>query len=303
STWATGVWVTGTRFVEAASNSGTVLNTGTNIQEIIRTIKEQGKDNRFILAGYPPFLTKLIESGKEEGINWQDYKINLLTGGEGFVEGWRSYMQSILGPEALIYSAYGASDLDIAVANENSLTVRLLQMAFRYKEVRQKLFGGDRMPSFFGQWDPIRYHITERTTPEKKQELVFTITSPNVVLPKIKYCIGDEGGVISYQQFLQKLQELSKQDNLNKKLKGLIMILIDNIERKKDLDVLHIPFLFIFGRSDGTISIDGANIYPSDIQAAIYSDPEMAGSINSFLMEIKPNANMMPEFHLHIELR
>ena len=42
------------------------------------------------LTANPPFLKKLIDS-KE--INWKEYDLDLVTGGEGFAFGWRNEIE------------------------------------------------------------------------------------------------------------------------------------------------------------------------------------------------------------------
>ncbi len=46
------------------------------------------------------------------------------------------------------------------------------------------------------------------------------------------------------------------------------------------------PYLFVFGRKDSTVSVMGANIYPEDIESAIYSDAEVAAHILSFQLSV-----------------
>jgi phenylacetate-CoA ligase len=47
-----------------------------------------------------------------------------------------------------------------------------------------------------------------------------------------------------------------------------------------------LPFLWIFGRRDFTISIMGANIYPEDVESAIYSEPQVAAAVRSFQLSV-----------------
>ena len=47
------------------------------------------------------------------------------------------------------------------------------------------------------------------------------------------------------------------------------------------------PYLFVFGRKDSTVSVMGANIYPGDIEAAIYAEPDLAVRVLSFSLGIR----------------
>jgi phenylacetate-CoA ligase len=51
------------------------------------------------------------------------------------------------------------------------------------------------------------------------------------------------------------------------------------------------PYLFVFGRADSTVSVMGANIYPVDVEGGIYADPSLAAHVRSFrlsLLEERP---------------
>lgn len=68
-------------------------------------------------------------------------------------------------------------------------------------------------------------------------------------------------------------------------------------------EVLHLPFLCIFGRSDGTLSFDGANVFPDQIQSGILKNPQLSKITNRFKMEKRYDTRHTAEFHIHIELK
>jgi phenylacetate-CoA ligase len=47
------------------------------------------------------------------------------------------------------------------------------------------------------------------------------------------------------------------------------------------------PYLFVFGRKDSTVSVMGANIYPADIEAGIYTDAALAEHVLSFRLSLR----------------
>ena len=51
-------------------------------------------------------------------IDWKDYKIDLVIGGEGVTLDWVYYVKKRLYSGARIASSYGASDIDIGVGFE-----------------------------------------------------------------------------------------------------------------------------------------------------------------------------------------
>jgi phenylacetate-CoA ligase len=64
---------------------------------------------------------------------------------------------------------------------------------------------------------------------------------------------------------------------------------------------LQLPYLFLFGRSDQTISIMGANIYPEDVERAIFVQPELASGFASFTMSVETRSNSSVYPQLSIE--
>ena len=50
--------------------------------------------------------------------------------------------------------------------------------------------------------------------------------------------------------------------------------------------LIRMPYLFVFGRKDSTVSVMGANIYPQDIEAAIYADEAIARQVLSYQLSI-----------------
>ena len=90
-------------------------------------------------------------------------------------------------------------------------------------------------------------------------------------------------------------------DGMKEKLK-LHNIDILELERKCNYPRWYLPFLFIYGRKDSTVSVMGANIYPEDVESIIYSDFVLANNINSFSIsleeDIKGNPRPCFEFEL-----
>ena len=66
---------------------------------------------------------------------------------------------------------------------------------------------------------------------------------------------------------------------------------------------LRMPFLWIYGRRDFTISVMGANIYPEDLEQCIYADPELARITRSFCQSLAetPDGGVKPAFFFEIE--
>jgi phenylacetate-CoA ligase len=66
---------------------------------------------------------------------------------------------------------------------------------------------------------------------------------------------------------------------------------------------LRLPFLWIHGRRDYTISVMGANIYPEDLEQCLYALPELARITHSFCLSLSEGSEgkVRPCFNFEIE--
>jgi len=136
----------------------TVISPGISITECVRIIKELGgKYEQVILAGYPPFLKDIIDTGSKAGIDWAQTDIKFLFAGEGFSEDWRSYLLKQVGANKEDYpsfSLYGSADANI-LAHETPASINLRQLASRDSNFAKALFGEiQRLPGYF-QYNPL----------------------------------------------------------------------------------------------------------------------------------------------------
>jgi phenylacetate-CoA ligase len=65
---------------------------------------------------------------------------------------------------------------------------------------------------------------------------------------------------------------------------------------------VRLPFLWIYGRRDATISVMGANIYPEDIETIIYKDAHLAGRLHSFCLSVVTDASATPRPCIALEV-
>lgn len=290
SAWSTGPWATGVKFCELMEKIALVKNTATDPQDIIETLKMFGKNRNYLLSGYPPFLKNLIDDNSDQ-INWKDYHIDIVTGGEGVPLEWVYYLKKKLKSGAKIVSSYGASDIDIGVGFESTFCFFIRELADKNEKLRAELFGKDELPMIF-QYNPTMHYIRQIKNQDGKDEFEITLLDKNVALPKIKYNLHDEGRKYSFREMTKiiskyyptYLQSFAKKNGQIK-------------------DILKLPFLSIFGRSDGTLSFDGANVFPDQIQAGILSNPDLAKVTNRFKIEKKYDQKHTAQFLIHLELK
>ena len=60
--------------------------------------------------------------------------------------------------------------------------------------------------------------------------------------------------------------------------------------------------MWVNGRRDATISVMGANIYPEDVEAVLYGDPEVAPRLHSFLLSVVDDEAGTPRPEISLEL-
>ena len=286
-----GGWTGGMRFASRVGSLASVKNIGPDPDKVIRCVKELGKDFTYLISGYPPFIIELIEFGKKlNGFSWKEYRIHIFAGGEGFVEEWRDYIASQLKEGALIYSDYGAIDLDAGISVETPFSVALKKLILQDPELRIEIFGSDRIPCYIGQYSNQQYYIRDLKNKDGRNELEITVMNLKSASPNIKYLIGDEGGVIRFQDIINIL--------------GKMQYPVSKIKNDFGISaVIPFPLIWLFGRNDGTVMIHGAMISPGEISRSILSDAELVSAINTFRISVEPGRDNLIKLYISLEAR
>lgn len=265
-TLALGTWTSGEKMAQALREVAatgkyplTVMTPGTNIDEILEIIGDIADNyDQTIMVGYPPFIKTVIDQGIEKGMDWKKYNMKIGLGGEGYSEEWRNHIAEKIGvnPDKdllAISGGYGAADVGMSVGREYPLTVIIRRLCQKDKKLAKELFfnnkNGSTLPSLL-QYSPGSVFIEEI-----KGELVFTALTG---IPIVRYNIHDRGGVIGFEKMMNTLKNFGYDP-------------YDLIEKRgyTKNDIWKMPFFYCFGRSDGTISIVGANIYPENIEVVL----------------------------------
>lgn len=258
-----GAWATGLNMGLALQRNSIVKNTGPDIPKILHTLRFLGPQYRYLIMGYPPFIKHLIDVAATENFPLHKFRLDALVGGEGMSEGLRDYL---LQRFQKVYSGFGATDLEIGIAGETPVAVTIRRLARDVPAVRQRLFGSDsRLPMVF-QYNPMSHYIEVNAN----RELVFTITRSNLLSPRIRYNVHDEGGIARYDEMAGALHATGYD--------------IDKMAEQAGVRRLRLPFVWVYGRRDYTISVMGANIYPEDLEQCLYAEPSLAQITRSFCL-------------------
>jgi phenylacetate-CoA ligase len=270
-----GAWATGTNVSQALGRLGLIKSTGPEADKVLSVLDLLGTGYTYLITGYPPFLRALLEQAGDLA----GYRMFGLVGGEGMTEALRARLERSF---RAVYSAYGASDLDIGIAAELPLTVWLRQQAAARPELAEALFGGrGRLPMVF-QYDPSEYY-----TETVDGELVVTVCRAATLSPRIRYNVHDAGGTLTFGQMLTVCRDF-----------GLDPLTASR--SRSTAPVLRMPLLYVHGRSDCTLSVHGANIYPEDVGQGLGESAD-ADAVAGFLLDLAEDDAGIVRPVVHVE--
>lgn len=274
--FALGPWATGINITISCVPFCKLKSLGPDKIKIENTIRHFGKAHKYVILGYPPFL-KLLVDGSE--INWKEYNVSFIFGGESMAEGMRDYLlQSGI---KKVYSSFGASDLELNISAENDFTISLRRLLRTNTLLRDKILKHTGALPMLFQFNPVDFLLETNET----GELIVTICRPDYISPKIRYNLHDIGHVLQLKDLYRILDELK----IDKKELG-----------RPQVDL---PILLHYGRTGMAVSFFGANISPVDIQEALYNLPELAHLINSFCLKIKEDEEGNKQLVISFEIQ
>jgi phenylacetate-CoA ligase len=286
-----GAWAAGFNMSLGMLRHGIVKSVGPDVDKILSTLAFLGPTYRFLISGYPPFLKHLIDEGGRRGFPWADYQIHALVGGEGMTEELRDVL---LGRFVSVYSGYGATDIEIGMAGESPVSIAVRRLARARPDIARALFGSDsRLPMVF-QYNPL-IHFLEVND---RGEVICTVSRLDLLAPRIRYNVHDSGGIVDFATVRRLLGEFGFDlDRLNE---------VGDVHGPRGplpwVRPIPLPFLWIHGRRDATISVMGSNIYPEDVEAVLYRDAAIEPRLESFMLSVVDDETGTPRPAVAIEL-
>ena len=285
--FALGTWVGGMytaqccRHLAAKGYPITVITPGNNKEEILRVVQELGAGfEQVVLLGYPPFLKDVIDSGLAHGIPWRQYSIKLVMAGEVFSEEWRDLVGERVGSSQPYYdsaSLYGTADAGV-LGNETPLSICIRRFLANHPEAARTLFGESRLPTLV-QYDPhSRFFETHEST------LLF---SGDNGIPLVRYHIADTGGIAAYDEMLEFLSRYN----------------FDPLAELGDgRGIRPLPFVYVFGRSNFTVSYFGANVYPENVRVGLEQPVIKDWVTGKFVLQVREDADQNRFLSVVVEL-
>ena len=260
-----------------------VATPGNNKAEIFRVVRELAPHfEQTVLLGYPPFVKDVIDAGAAEGIDWANYNPKLVFAGEVFSEEWRSLMGQRIGSVSPCHdsaSLYGTADGGV-LGNETPLSIAIRRWLANHPEAARSLFGESRLPTLV-QYDPASRFF-------EMHEGTLVVSGENSV-PLVRYHIADKGGVLSYDEMWDFLRE----QGVNS---------LSELGLNKDFQPRNLPFVYVFGRADFTVSYYGANIYPENVTVGLEQPEIMAWVTGKFVLETQETEDGDKFLHIAVEL-
>jgi phenylacetate-CoA ligase len=252
--FALGTWVGGMytanccRHLATKGYRITVVTPGNSKDEIFRVLEALGPSfDQVVLLGYPPFLKDVVDTGRARDFDFAKLHLKWITAGEVFSEELRTVMGERLGSTSPCFdsaSLYGTADAGV-LGNETPLSIAIRRFLATRPDAARALFGQDRLPTLL-QYDPMSRFF-------EQQDGMLLFSGDNGV-PLVRYGILDSGGILTFQAMLEALAGFGFDPR-------------DELASARGVRAL--PFVWVFGRSDFTVSYHGANIFPENVSVGL----------------------------------
>jgi phenylacetate-CoA ligase len=288
--FALGTWVGGMftsscmRHLSAKGYPVVTATPGNKIDEILRVVQRLGPQfEQTVLLGYPPFLKEVVDAGRAQGLDWSPFKVKLVMAGEVFSETWRDLVAERLGvddPFRFGASIYGTADAGV-LGQETPVSIAIRRFLAERPEAAQEMFGDTRLPTLC-QYDP-----TARYFESLDGSLAFSGWNG---VPLVRYHIADRGGILPYNAMLAKMGDLGCDP-------------VAAVRGSGGPEPRRQPFVWVFGRTDFTVSFFGANVFPETISLGLEQPEVRARVTGKFVMQVKEGlADDKPRLTIAVEL-
>jgi phenylacetate-CoA ligase len=286
--FALGTWSAGTFVLEAATRYATlgnpvnIITSGIEKASALDAIKRLGASyEQVVIGAYPPFAKDIIQDGIDDGIDWKALNVKLIMGGEGFSEEWRDYVLELAGSESPYSHAaniLGAADAGAPIAYETPLSIAVRRIYNENHAKMWQMFGVDVLPSIF------QYNSSTRHIENVDSEHIIT---SDAGIPLVRYNLKDVGNIVSYEDMTapikDELTEVAKRENI-------------------DMSKWDMPFIYLHGRKNFTVTVYGVNVYPENIKAALIDLRARTVASGKFTMATMQDEHEDQVFCINVEL-
>jgi len=290
--FAMGAWIGGVFTYEAVNRVAkkgyplSIITPGINKAEVINSIRRLGpKYDQVIIGCYPPILKDIIDLGLEEGLDWAKYNLGVVFSAEGFSEEFRDYIiekASLANPFTSTLNHYGTVDLG-TMSHETPLSILMRRQAVNNHGLFRALFPKDHKQPTFTQFLPEMFYFEDDDG--------RLICSSYSGLPLVRYDLKDNGGVLK----LSEARAVYKGQGMDLAKEAKVAGIAGSI--------WNLPFVYLYERSDFSVTLIGGNIYPEEIRKALLDKRLHQYLTGKFSMEVSHNRKMDSKLTVHTELR
>ncbi|MDP1707237.1 MAG: hypothetical protein Q8L30_01670 [bacterium] len=289
NSFSLGTWIAGIEFfnsVRWAAEHGTpitVVTPGIDKEEAVNQIKKLSPlFSKVVISGYPPFVKDILDHGIMNGVDWKKMDLKLLFAGEAVSELWKEKVLALAGrssnDHARTTNIYGMAEAGV-VAHETPVSTLLRR---NLKNIAKKVTGlpdSDTVTGLYQYYPLARYFEVV-----SDDNLVLTA---NAGLPMIRYNTRDNGGIIEQDAFAGKegreLSILAKRQGIN-------------------LEKWQLPFVYLHGRKDLSVSLYALMIYNENIKYALEHSQYTRQLSGLFTMSVTHLENLDQRFEIIVEL-
>ncbi len=285
SSWVTGQEVlSALNYIALRNKHVTYFASNMDYKEGIEMVEKVGKDfEQIIVMSYPITLKTFVEDLKERTEESILKKIRIVVGAEGVTYEWCKYIENLLGKEKslghVVYSAFGAADIGIGFGAEQDFSLYLKDRLYENKELRKSLLGSLEMPLHIFQYDPTSVYVEN-----VNGDFVVTIDKQ---VPLVRYNLHDSIKSFTFEEIKKKMKALGI--NIKQETRGM--------------NIMKLPFLAVYGRSDDTIILNGANIYVNSFKEALQKEEIVKYHTGKFRVHVVEDEKLFQNFKVEIELR
>jgi len=285
-----GVWIGGTltfRAFDLASRRAypvSILPAGVNKAEILHALRDLAPSfAQTVLIGYPPFVKDIIDEAIREHIDLKKLNLRLMFAAESFTERFRDYLAQKVGIRNVLrdtLNIYGTADIG-AMAFETPTAILLRRLALKNKQLYRALFGqAEKLPTL-AQYNPAYVSFE---APEG--EILLTGMS---AMPLIRYAVGDQGGVLSFDDVVR----LCRESGIDLKKEA----------KRANAPLYELPFVYVYARSDLSTKLYGAIVYPEHVREALEERSLQRYATGKFSMQTVSGARHDQSLQVNVELR
>lgn len=287
-----GIWIGGVFTYEAirkVADHGyplSIVTPGINKLEVIKAVKNLGNDfDQVIIGSYAPFLKDILDDGTDMGLDWRSYNLGFVFSAEAFTEEFRDFVKLKTGIKNELTGTlnhYGTVDLG-TMAHETPLSILVRRLAIKNPTIFNELFGEINKLPTLAQYDPRLFYFEE-----DEGNLLCSSYSG---IPLFKYDLKDHGGIRTKKQVYEVFEKhgISLDDEV--------------VKAEIDKTVWNLPFVFVYERSDFSVSFFAFQIYPETLKKVLIAKEFNKKITSKFTMEVRYSEDGRQIFEVNVELR